>query len=381
LAKKLNVFVLSIERITLRSDQPLKDIINSLLDLFKLVLFRRINVYMSSVSSENSANERYLVYRVKFSLPFSSSIMLSIFICPYIIRLLVKRCAIDVIWSIGPIAGINVVLSKVDVPVIYDDHDRRFLFCENFIMRLLVKFAEETCILKANVVTAAGPTLFKSSKEIRNGRSVVLIPNPVDLKEFDQFRDFDKKYDLVYIGVIEPWSGLHHVIESLNIAIEYKPDIKLTIVGPITNKAYFNRLIRLVKIHNLNKNVIFLGKKSYKEVIRIVKSSKVGVAVFSPVESVKYAFPHKLLDYMASQIPIITSSIGDSAQLVKKANCGVIVDPNPQSIANAILDILSDEESQRNYGLNGYNYVSRYNIDEVSQKLIRLFELFYKYAQ
>ena len=64
---------------------------------------------------------------------------------------------------------------------------------------------------------------------------------------------------LVFVGRIHPLKNLHFVIECLQ---KLKPKIKLTVVGPVEDKAYFQYCKTLAKSLPANISIIFAGEVS-----------------------------------------------------------------------------------------------------------------------
>ncbi len=79
-------------------------------------------------------------------------------------------------------------------------------------------------------------------------------------------------------------------------------------------------------------------------------------------EFFKGNLPNKLFDFFAASKPIIVAGHGDTADLVRDACAGFVVDAeNSEAMASAILDLLYMDISERNsLGISGRAYVEKY---------------------
>ena len=66
-----------------------------------------------------------------------------------------------------------------------------------------------------------------------------------------------------------------------------------------------------------------------------------------------YFSPLKILEYMAAELPIIASDIGQIPQLIEREMTGVLVDPGVvDDLANAILRLCTDVELRNRIATN-----------------------------
>ncbi|MFN0082322.1 MAG: glycosyltransferase [Ferruginibacter sp.] len=70
----------------------------------------------------------------------------------------------------------------------------------------------------------------------------------------------------------------------------------------------------------------------------------------------RYNLPNKIFDYMHAGVPVIATAIPEVKYIVEKYNCGICVDSNaPQTLADAVLNLLADKETYLNYKQNCIN--------------------------
>ena len=118
-----------------------------------------------------------------------------------------------------------------------------------------------------------------------------------------------------YMGSLFPFSGLLQVISDFSQLS--KSDDRLLIIG---GGGIENELKRKVKELNLENRVLFTGVISYAELPDYLSVSDVLINPFEPSLVTNLALPHKVLQYLATGIPTVSTkllglfeSLGDSA--------------------------------------------------------------------
>lgn len=117
-----------------------------------------------------------------------------------------------------------------------------------------------------------------------------------------------------------------------------------------------------------------LGWQERNQTRSQMASAACGLCVFHPEPNHVEAVPNKLFEYMAAGLPVVASNFPFWKQFVEDIGSGVMVDPlDPQSIADGILEIISDPEHAKQMGEAGANAVrERFNWDAEAEKLVGL---------
>ncbi|MBN1234185.1 MAG: glycosyltransferase [Candidatus Coatesbacteria bacterium] len=85
-------------------------------------------------------------------------------------------------------------------------------------------------------------------------------------------------------------------------------------------------------------------------------------------------WPNKLGDYISLGRPYITNPTGDVKTFTEKNGCGILVDENPESFANAIMYLIDNEDVRKKMGEKG-RHASENDISPVA--IARDLEAFY----
>jgi glycosyltransferase involved in cell wall biosynthesis len=275
----------------------------------------------------------------------------------------------DVCLASPELAGFSTLLAKMSMPIVYEDVDRFEFFTNNHVKRKIVRFMESYCLRNSAEVISAGYNL-TSSAELMRGKPVRFIPNGVNLKLFGRslrIHDVRDKFGLVYVGYISEWSGLEKAIESLPLIISQFPDVKLFIIGT-GEQQIINMLQTLAATLNIKSHVVFLGRKKHEELPQLMKGFVLGMATFPRTKLMHYAFPLKIMEYMAAELPIVATDVGDTGEILRKSGCGVLVDYTPTSIAAGVIRIIRNREYAELLVKNGQKWIKKFDLSNLAQE-------------
>lgn len=196
------------------------------------------------------------------------------------------------------------------------------------------------------------------------------LPNGVDTFFF-QPTNGSKIDQLIYAGNIGHAQDLENVILALK-SILLKREVSLCIVGDGDIRG---PLIDLVRKEELTDYVSFPGPVEREMVPSLLSESRIGLAPLRNLETLEYAAPTKVYEYMACGIPFLGCGRGEIATIAEESGAGVIAENTPDAIADAILGLLSDPERMAEMGRSGRAYVIKhYDRKAIAQKLMNYLE-------
>jgi glycosyltransferase involved in cell wall biosynthesis len=171
---------------------------------------------------------------------------------------------------------------------------------------------EEQLLEYADVMFTGGPSLFRA-KQSRHP-NVHCFSSSVDAAHFrlqdadgNAVREADDQ-----AGLPRPRLGFYGVIdERLDLTIidhlaETHPEWHIVLVGPVV-KIDPARLPRRPNIH-------YFGQRTYEELPRYLAGWDVCLLPFARNDATKFISPTKTLEYMAAELPIVSTPITDVAE-------------------------------------------------------------------
>ncbi len=169
-----------------------------------------------------------------------------------------------------------------------------------------LKLNEKILLKKADVVFTGGYSIYESKKT--SHKNIYPFPSSIDKDHFATARVM-KEEPRDQENIPHPRFGFFGVIdERLDIdligkAATARPDWQFVIIGPV------------VKIDPAtlpqNKNIHYLGGKSYKELPQYLAGWDVATIPFAMNESTKFISPTKTPEYLAAGKPVISTPIQD----------------------------------------------------------------------
>jgi glycosyltransferase involved in cell wall biosynthesis len=200
-------------------------------------------------------------------------------------------------------------------------------------------------------------------------KKAILINEGINLNHFSNTKDITceiksilgipEKANIVgSIGRLAEQKGQKYLLQAAKIVINKIPNTYFIIVGdgPLRND-----LEALSRILEIDQHVFFLGSRS--DVINLLKCFDIFV-----LPSLWEGLPISLLESMASNVPVITTSIPGCMDIITNERNGILVDPrNPQALSEAIFQILHSPELRNKLSKNALDTVKEYSIENIAK--------------
>jgi UDP-galactopyranose mutase len=189
--------------------------------------------------------------------------------------------------------------------VVYDCMDELAAF-KNPPKQLLQR---ETALLNlADLVFAGGPSLYQAKRE--RHANAHCFPSSVDVRHFERALARDTSHP-AQDHIPHPRLGFYGVIdERFDIALtaaiaDAHPEWQVVLVGPVV-KIDPAELPQRANIH-------YLGQHSYEALPHFLAGWDVCLLPFALNEATRFISPTKVLEYMAAELPIVSTPIADVA--------------------------------------------------------------------
>ena len=201
----------------------------------------------------------------------------------------------------------------------------------------------------------------------------IILQNFPDTKFLEPYRVVERrKNGIFYIGGVSNERGLDVTIKALKILKDRDIDFYMHYIGPI----YSQNLIADLDLEGIEDKIKFYGNMVLNEGFEISKECKVGLSVLKPVKNMQTSYSTKVFEYMAVNLPVITSNFPLYQDVVETFHTGRCIDPQDGSeLADAIEYIFTHEEEAKVMGENGSRAVAeQFNWDIENRKLLALYE-------
>lgn len=183
-------------------------------------------------------------------------------------------------------------------------------------------------------------------------------------------------FEIVSVGSLHPYKGHAFLIEACALLRDSKIPFRCRIVG---GGHLHNLLNGLIREYGLEEKVFLLGPQTQDEVSRLLKTADCYVQPSVITGSGKMeGIPVALMEAMASELPVVATSISGIPELVKDEETGWLVQPESAlSIANALKSIYAGPAEARSRAQKGRQLVlNEFELMANARKLSFLFAQF-----
>lgn len=228
---------------------------------------------------------------------------------PHLIKLIRQSIDVDedhIAWFYTPMA-LPLLQELNPALVVYDCMDELSAF-KNAPRQMLQR---ENALLKlADLVFTGGPSLYRAKRP--RHPNVYCFPSSVDLVHFEQALDRSNTHP-AHEGIPGPRLGYYGVIdERIDLELiariaDARPEWHVVLAGPVIK---IDPAI-LPRRHNIH----YLGHQPYKALPHLLAGWNVCLLPFALNESTRFISPTKTLEYMAAELPIVSTPIVDILEL------------------------------------------------------------------
>ena len=192
-------------------------------------------------------------------------------------------------------------------------------------------------------------------KIILNGIS--LENTQVDVKKLEFLKKklsiTENDFVFLFMGHLYEFAGLKEIIEYYNDDVKAgKYKFKFIIIG---DGGIYNSLVNYVKKVDADW-VILTGRLPFFELTEYFALADLCLMSFKLNKITKDITPVKIMEYMASKKPVLSTSL-PSVVLEIENNNGIIFSKNQNELIKKIADLSKQKGKLKNIGIEGYNYI------------------------
>lgn len=198
-----------------------------------------------------------------------------------------------------------------------------------------------------------------------------IVPNGIDVQRFRNVEPFPWANDgvprILFVGRFnEPRKGFKYLLRAMPLVHQQFPEARLVVVGG-GKPDHYEGLIERYGVRNVD----FVGLASASDLPRYYASCELFCAPSTSGES----FGIVLLEAMASGRPVVAGDIPGYRSVMTNGHEGLLVPPkNPQSLALALVRLLSDRSLRQHMAVAGQATASRYDWPEIALRVLDVYE-------
>ncbi len=322
--------------------------------------------------------ERITVRSSEMRGPVQAFFLLRFFMKAFL-RLLSER--IDVIHCHNlDVLPLGYVLSRVKrCKVIFDAHEpnyyalwpakwRRYLGLVNAVETFLARRMD--CIIVTNDYQ------LRKFKSMGADNTVVIGNYPVESLIIDKVPEEKfQKDEVVFgrVGTIYPDVGIEEAAEAFRGIMEKYRNARLLLAGRVVD-SYRETFLR--SVGPLDGRVEIVGAYNAPEMPDLYRRVDVSLMIYRRTDWFRHITPTKFFDSLANGVPVIMTDIGGLGDVIRKHNCGIVVDENDiEGIRKAMERMIEDSGLRREMALNGLRLIKEeFNWKRMEKRLAELYD-------
>lgn len=253
------------------------------------------------------------------------------------------------------------------------------------IEKTYVKIAKNTELLalkKSNIRLSPSKYVQKVYKEKHDITTERLYLDGIDFSNFDflkydkkslltnKYKQFTDKKIVIFVGSMAPHKNIECLINATKLALKDVDNLVLVLAGRASYPLYYQKIRKLVLDLGISRKVFFVGRLGWKSLAEFYAISDLFVSPslyegFLRAEA--YAF----------KVPMVAFDVASHSETIMDQKTGRLVrDISPEALAEAIVEIILNENKRKKFGENGYAWAKKnLDFDIIAKKLLARLEL------
>jgi glycogen synthase len=238
------------------------------------------------------------------------------------------------------------------------------------IQRKIEKMYNSKTLQNADKVLVMNDFTKKLVNEYYNvsGSRISIVTNGTDLEKFYNSRENNKR--IIFSGAMYHHRGVDVLLDCASKVIDKINDVEFLLLG---DGPEMIRLREFVNKNNLSKNIIFKGWVKREEIPEFLAKSSIGIGPLRSTDVTKGALPIKVLEYMASSLPILAIKGTLPEDILKDGNNGYVIE-NSKELAQKIIHILKNDDLRDQMGGNSNKMVQKFDWKNVVKSILDEYE-------
>ena len=199
-------------------------------------------------------------------------------------------------------------------------------------------------------------------------KKIAITPNGTEIDNF--YKSDLKMKQVIFSGAMYHHRGIDVLLDSVSYVIKKIPEVKFVLLG---DGPEMPALKKIVEERNLSKNVVFKGWINRNEIPRYLRESSIGIGPLRITDVTKHALPIKVLEYMASSLPIIAVNGTLSDDVLKDGENGFFI-KDSKDLGEKIANLLENEELRKKMGEKSGEMVTKFDWKNIVESITNQYQ-------
>jgi len=202
-----------------------------------------------------------------------------------------------------------------------------------------------------------------------SNNKISIVSNGTNLEKFYSHKKNNNR--IIFSGAMYNHRGLDVLLNCASRVIDEINDVEFLLLGDGPEMV---KLQEFVKKNNLSKNIIFKGWVEREEIPEFLASSSIGIGPLRITDVTKGALPIKILEYMASSLPILAMNETLPEDILKNEVNGYFIQDS-RELAEKIIHILKNDDLRNQMSKNSNEMVQKFDWKYVAESIINEYQL------
>ena len=198
--------------------------------------------------------------------------------------------------------------------------------------------------------------------------NISITPNGVDLSRYHSDNTGSK--EIVFSGAMYDHRGIDMLLNAVPSVIKQVPDAKVILLG---SGPELEKLQEISIQKNISKNVDFKGWVDREKIPKYLAQAEIGIGPLRLTDVTKNALPIKVLEYMASSLPVIAMTDTLPNDVLENEKNGYFIE-NEDELASKIIFLLENNETRMKIGQESKDMVSKFDWPHIASSIIQEYE-------
>ena len=205
---------------------------------------------------------------------------------------------------------------------------------------------------------------------------LTIVNMTVDPSRFERIeKQHNKELYVAYCGTVSNnKDGVDDLLRAFAITLQTHPDVKLYIIGSLSDEAERASNLKLIQDLRIQDNVVLTGIVSAKEMPQMLKNAVVMALDRPDSLQAQNGFPTKLGEYLLTGNPVVVTKVGDIPYFLTDGESAFLSeDRNPEEFSTKLNLAIDNREDSRKIGERG-RLVALQNFDCIKegQKILKI---------
>jgi glycosyltransferase involved in cell wall biosynthesis len=271
-------------------------------------------------------------------------------------------------FHMAPNAAVSIG-EKLGIPVIVKIDDAVYEKSTGLksIQRKVEKILSAKTLNKSSKILVANNETKEIVNEFYNAspEKIEIMPNGIDTKIFHT-NVVKKSKMILFSGVMYNHRGIDVLLNAAPTVIKKIPEVKFVLLG---DGPELDNLKKIAENLKIEKNIEFKGWIKRDEVMNYLADASIAIGPLRSTTVTKNALPIKVLEYMASSLPILSQKDTLANDVLVDDENGYSV-TDPEDLATKIVHILENNEKRIKMGTKSYEMSLKFDWENVAKKIL-----------